>query len=75
VIHIFTPTNDFFFFVIYSYNLSESNINDTNFDKLNKDNVPDVILVKKFYPDRRKKRVWKLKHLPRDDISVGSANV
>ena len=68
--------DDFFkFTVIYSYNLSESNINDINFDKLDKDKVPDVILVKKFYPDRRKKRTWKLKHLPRDDTSIGSANV
>lgn len=51
---------------ILRYNIEDSNINDTNFDKLDKSNVPDVILVKKHYGDRsarRRQRIWKLKHL------------
>ncbi|KAL1115560.1 hypothetical protein AAG570_005850 [Ranatra chinensis] len=56
------------------YNLSDCNINNAHFDKLDQDKIPDVILVKKFYEDRRKKRYWKLKHLDRDDTSIGSAN-
>lgn len=48
------------------YNLEDSNVNDAHFEKLDKQNVPDVILVKKHYGDktaRRRQRLWKLKHL------------
>lgn len=54
---------------VLCYNLEDANINDDNFDKLNKDHVPDLIIVKKFYNDaneRKNKRVWKLKHLSED---------
>lgn len=54
---------------VLGYNLEDANINDDNFEKLNKDRVRDVILVKKFYGDqsgRRNARVWKLKHLNED---------
>lgn len=52
--------------LICRYNLEDSNVNDANFDKLDKNNIPDVILVKKHYGDktsRRRRRIWKLKHL------------
>ncbi|KOX68769.1 60S ribosomal export protein NMD3 [Melipona quadrifasciata] len=49
------------------YVLSESNINDENFEMLNKDVIPDVILTKKNYTQdkaaRRRMRAWKLKHM------------
>lgn len=51
---------------VLGYNLEDANVNDTNFDKLDKDKTPNVVLVKKFYGDltnRRSKRYWKLKHL------------
>ncbi|KAF5284483.1 hypothetical protein FQA39_LY17018 [Lamprigera yunnana] len=47
----------------YGYNLEDSNINDTNFESVNKAVVPDAILVKKCYVDRQRQRMWKLKHL------------
>lgn len=43
--------------------MSDSNINDTHFDKLASEFIPDVILVRKHYPDRRRRRYWKLKRL------------
>ncbi|CAB0010936.1 unnamed protein product [Nesidiocoris tenuis] len=56
------------------YNVQDCNVNNSHFEKLNRDKMPDVVLVKKHYGDRAKKRAWKLKHLPRDDTSIGSAN-
>ncbi|RZF49096.1 hypothetical protein LSTR_LSTR008382 [Laodelphax striatellus] len=53
------------------YSLSDSNINDENFEKLDQDKVPDVILVKKHYGDksaRRRARLWKLKHLDLNEV-------
>lgn len=51
---------------VLGYNIEDANINDDNYDKLDKDKVPDVILVKKAYGDRQSRsnlRNWKLKHL------------
>lgn len=47
------------------YNLEDANVNNDDFDKMNKDKIPDVVLVKKFYGDasRPNARNWKLKHL------------
>ncbi|XP_076631200.1 60S ribosomal export protein NMD3 [Colletes latitarsis] len=60
------------------YALNDSNINDENFEKLNKDSVPDVILVKKNYMHnrvaRRKMRAWKLKHMLNDDDATTDNN-
>lgn len=42
------------------------NANDKYLEKIPADRVPDVILVKKMYPDkalRNRKRKWKLKHM------------
>ena len=59
------------------YALSEINVNDANFEKLDHDNVPDVILIKKFYGHdksaRRRARQWKLKHMT-EDVDMGSEN-
>lgn len=59
----------------FRYNVEDSNINDTNFEKLDKQNVPDVILVKKHYGDkaaRRKQRIWKLRHLAEEDTALNT---
>ncbi|KAK0088365.1 hypothetical protein PV325_012263 [Microctonus aethiopoides] len=56
------------------YAVADSNINDSHFEKLNQEDVPDIILVKKFYgrdrTARRKSRIWKLKHLAEDVVSM-----
>lgn len=53
---------------VMGYNLEDANINNDHFDKLNKERIPDVILVKKSYGDtgRKNSRYWKLKHLSED---------
>ncbi|XP_030749666.1 60S ribosomal export protein NMD3 [Sitophilus oryzae] len=64
--HILKPGDS-----VMGYNLDESNVNDSNFDKLNKENIPDVILVKKHFGDgahkKRSHRIWKLKRLAEED--------
>lgn len=54
---------------VLCYNLEDANVNSEDFDKLNKDRIPDVVVVKKFYSastERKNRRVWKLKHLSED---------
>jgi nonsense-mediated mRNA decay protein 3 len=55
---------------VLGYDLSGSNINDDNFEKLDQDTIPDIILIKKFYgtdkSSRRRARLWKLKHLDKN---------
>lgn len=62
----------------FRYALGNSNINDDNFDKLDGDTVPDIILVKKFYgvdkAARRRARIWKLKHIADDIVSMSTDN-
>lgn len=51
---------------VMCFNLQDANINNDDFDKLDMEKVPDLIVVKKFYGDkgkRKKMRNWKLKHL------------
>ncbi|KAJ1956589.1 ribosome-binding protein [Dispira parvispora] len=51
------------------YDLTTSNINNSNFDKLDSGVLPDIVLVKKSYPNRRKKnkkRNWRLKALDKE---------
>lgn len=50
---------------VLGYCIADSNVNDVNFDKLPKNVLPDVILIKKNYPDRsrQRKRNWKLKRM------------
>ncbi|KMQ89212.1 60s ribosomal export protein nmd3 [Lasius niger] len=63
---------------VLGYALKDSNINDTNFDKLSEDVVPDIVLVKKFYGHdkaaRRRARVWKLKHIADEVFSMSTEN-
>lgn len=66
--HILKPGDS-----VLGYNLIDANINDMNFDKLDKDKVSDVVLVKKFYGDtlgRRNTRNWKLKHLSEEATNL-----
>ncbi|KAB0802182.1 hypothetical protein PPYR_04368 [Photinus pyralis] len=56
--HILKPGDSAF-----GYNLEDSNINDTNFENLDKNQIPDIILVKKCYANKQRQRIWKLKHL------------
>lgn len=62
---------------VLCYNLVDANINDENFEKLNTDHVPDLIVVKKFYTDlgeRKNTRIWKLKHLSEDITAFDRGN-
>lgn len=55
---------------VLGYNLKDSNINDDNFEKMDKNNCSEVILVKKHYGNkssRRRERIWKLKRLTEED--------
>ncbi|KAL1505481.1 hypothetical protein ABEB36_005044 [Hypothenemus hampei] len=55
---------------VLGYNILDSNINDTNFDKLDRTNIPDVVLVKKHFANRaakKRQRIWKLKRLAEED--------
>jgi len=55
------------------FDLSNTNVNDPNFEKMKPDTVPDVILVKKIYPDQKQKRRWKLKHFfPKTESETGN---
>ncbi|XP_056644331.1 60S ribosomal export protein NMD3 [Diorhabda sublineata] len=65
--HILKPGDS-----VLGYNLEDSNINDSNFDKLERTSIPDVLLVKKLYGDRsfrRRQRIWKLKRLAEGDTA------
>lgn len=53
------------------YHLLDSNFNDPNFDALDTNRVPPVLLVKKHYPRRKKKsRNWKLKRMGREESEM-----
>ncbi|KAF8699470.1 hypothetical protein AX14_000922 [Amanita brunnescens Koide BX004] len=54
---------------VLGYHLTLSNFNSPEYAALKADRVPDVILVKKTYPNRRKKsktRVWRLKSIAKE---------
>jgi nonsense-mediated mRNA decay protein 3 len=54
---------------VLGYHLTLSNFNSSEYAALKVDRVPDVILVKKMYPYRRKKskaRVWRLKSIAKE---------
>jgi len=62
---------------VLGYYLTRSNFNNTAFDQLNQSMLPDVVLVKKTFPNRRKKtkqRAWRLKSIAKEageDNDVG----
>ena len=54
---------------VLGYHLTRSNFNSDAFEALPEERVPDVILVRKTYPNRRKKnrtRAWRLKSMAKD---------
>ncbi|KAG9024452.1 hypothetical protein FRB95_011465 [Tulasnella sp. JGI-2019a] len=54
---------------VMGYFLQRSNINNDDFEALDPDQLPDVVLIKKSYPARRKKhkhRDWKLKSIAKE---------
>jgi len=62
------------------YFLTHSNFNSAAFESLDPSRVPDVILVKKSYPDRRKKsagraRPWKLKSIAKEAEDNADAGI
>lgn len=59
---------------VMGYEVAGANFNNENFDAIEESStygsrIPDVILVKKHFPNRRKnkKRNWKLKHLVKEE--------
>jgi nonsense-mediated mRNA decay protein 3 len=49
---------------VLGYDVPSGNYNDATWDAVDKDIVPDVVLVNKCYPERsRRKRHWKMKEL------------
>lgn len=60
---------------VLGFDLRDTVVNNADFEKLNPDNIPDVIIVKKHFGDkdkRRRSRKWKLKHLV-DNIDGNSS--
>ncbi|KAH7887146.1 NMD3 family-domain-containing protein [Phlebopus sp. FC_14] len=56
------------------YHLTASNFNSDDFANLPVDRIPDVILIKKAYPNRRKKgrtRAWKLRSIAKEEGEEG----
>jgi nonsense-mediated mRNA decay protein 3 len=54
---------------VMGYDLARANFNNEDFDHLNLNQMPDVVLVRKAYPARRKKtrqRNWKLQQLGKE---------
>ncbi|CAH1994982.1 unnamed protein product [Acanthoscelides obtectus] len=65
--HILKPGDS-----VMGYNIGDSNVNDANFEKLDRNMIPDILLVKKYYGDRvsrKKQRIWKLKRLAEGDAA------
>lgn len=57
---------------VLGYNMADSNVNDPNFDKLDRTTIPDVILVRKHFGDRsarKRQRLWKLKRLAAEEAA------
>ena len=65
---------------VLGYFLTHSNFNSHAFESLNPARIPDVILVKKSYPNRRKKgagraRPWKLKSIAKETEDNADAGI
>ncbi|KAF8474456.1 NMD3-domain-containing protein [Russula ochroleuca] len=59
---------------VMGYHLSNSNFNSDDFANLPVDRIPDVILVRKAYPNRRKKnksRNWRLRSIAKEEGEEG----
>ncbi|GAB1609130.1 60S ribosomal export protein NMD3-like [Argonauta hians] len=59
---------------VLGFHLANSNVNNAEFEKMKKDRVPDVILVKKMYNRSKRNRLrnWKLKHVLPDLVDTAS---
>jgi nonsense-mediated mRNA decay protein 3 len=63
---------------VLGYHLTNANFNNDEFEALNQDQLPDVILVRKTYPNRRRKakaRNWKLRSIAKEAEEVGDNTV
>ena len=59
---------------VMGYHLSNANFNSDDFASLAQDRIPDVILVRKAYPNRRKKnksRSWRLRSIAKEEGEEG----
>ena len=62
---------------MFSFDLSNSNVNNFDLDKMPADKRPDVILVKKQFGDkgfRNRQRKWKLHRLEREAAMSANSN-
>lgn len=60
---------------VMAYNLQDANVNNAEFEKLATDSVPDVLIVKKCFASKAKRksmRNWKLKHLVEEQDAMGT---
>ncbi|XP_052250810.1 60S ribosomal export protein NMD3-like [Dreissena polymorpha] len=51
---------------VLGFDMENANMNNENIEKLKKDKLPDVVIVKKVYADKKmrdRRRKWKLRHL------------
>ena len=54
---------------VLCYNIEDANINNIHYEKLNKDHLPNIIIVKKYYGDSSSNhRNWKLKYIINEDV-------
>lgn len=62
---------------VMGYHLTNANFNSDDFAQLPSDRIPDIILVKKSYPNRRKKnktRNWKLRSIAKEAGEEGETS-
>ncbi|KAI0298728.1 NMD3-domain-containing protein [Multifurca ochricompacta] len=62
---------------VMGYYLSNTNFNSDDFASLPQDRIPDVILVRKAYPNRRKKnkaRGWRLRSIAKEEGEEGETS-
>lgn len=55
---------------VLGFNVEASNVNNTHFEAMNKDQLSDVLIIKKVFPDRaarRRRRRWRLKHMDMEE--------
>lgn len=55
--------------IVSGLDFTTANLNDINLDEIKGENIPDVVLVRKVFTDRKKrvrKRNWRLKELPKE---------
>jgi nonsense-mediated mRNA decay protein 3 len=59
--------------LVLGYDVPSGNYNDVHWDALNKEHVPDVVLVAKTWPERsRRKRHWMIKELEKQKAEEAS---